>query len=335
MREYKMEAKVCIFTQAHNSEDTIGETIRSVLNQKYKNFTYYICDSGSNDSTAKVIERFAKVDKRIVPIYKRENDVWYLFSLIKKISRTDEYQYLAQIDADDIMDENFLAMMVEYAQENRLDIVSCCSRYVDGNTGTDISRVNLEYNILIDSPDLFDRLFPVYFRYIRDSWGKIFNINLFKDFSYDSAEESIRNGSVSTICFDALFRANKIGVMWNKLHTYYVYSNSFERSLESKPRLVTSYLYDKYYNVMQEKCGQLSSETRLFLYNNYIYSLKLKYAQLDKLGIEDSLKKLYKCEISRGKLATEIISNRDVAFKIPDMDEQIFSILKEANEGEG
>lgn len=47
-----------IITPCYNSEKTIERTIRSVIEQTYDNFEYFIIDGGSKDKTVSIIERY-------------------------------------------------------------------------------------------------------------------------------------------------------------------------------------------------------------------------------------------------------------------------------------
>ncbi|MEQ8217973.1 MAG: glycosyltransferase family 2 protein [Arenibacter sp.] len=49
-----------IITVAFNSEKTIERTIKSVLNQTYKNYEYIIIDGGSTDKTNEIISKYKK-----------------------------------------------------------------------------------------------------------------------------------------------------------------------------------------------------------------------------------------------------------------------------------
>lgn len=51
--------RVSIVTVCFNSVEFIEETIRSVLEQDYKNFEYIVIDGGSDDGTFKIIERYS------------------------------------------------------------------------------------------------------------------------------------------------------------------------------------------------------------------------------------------------------------------------------------
>ena len=61
-----MDRKISIITVAYNSEKTIEETLRSVLNQTYANIEYIIVDGGSTDSTMSIVrEHERKFDGRL------------------------------------------------------------------------------------------------------------------------------------------------------------------------------------------------------------------------------------------------------------------------------
>jgi len=50
--------KVSIITIAYNSEETIEDTIKSVVNQDYKDIEYIIIDGKSSDQTLEIIEKY-------------------------------------------------------------------------------------------------------------------------------------------------------------------------------------------------------------------------------------------------------------------------------------
>ena len=54
---------VSVLMVNYNHEDTIGETIESVLGQGYQNMQFIIVDDGSTDSSCKVIKSYK--DERI------------------------------------------------------------------------------------------------------------------------------------------------------------------------------------------------------------------------------------------------------------------------------
>ena len=56
-----------IITPVFNGATFIEETIKSIINQKFKNFEYIIIDGASTDGTQKIITKhLSKIDKFIL-----------------------------------------------------------------------------------------------------------------------------------------------------------------------------------------------------------------------------------------------------------------------------
>ena len=53
-----MGTKVSVITVCYNAEASIGNTLKSVLEQTYKDFEYVIIDGASKDNTLKIVERY-------------------------------------------------------------------------------------------------------------------------------------------------------------------------------------------------------------------------------------------------------------------------------------
>lgn len=66
----KINLLISIITVCYNSEDTIKDTIESVLNQTYKNIEYILVDGESSDSTIDIIKSYEKEAKEKGIIYK-------------------------------------------------------------------------------------------------------------------------------------------------------------------------------------------------------------------------------------------------------------------------
>ena len=95
-----MEPKVSIIMAAYNCEDTIIESIESIINQTFKDWEFIICDDGSIDNTYKIIKEYeSKYPNRIKAIKNDKNS-----KLPYSLNHCLQYargSYIARMDADD------------------------------------------------------------------------------------------------------------------------------------------------------------------------------------------------------------------------------------------
>ena len=98
---------ISVVTVSKNCEDTIEETILSVLNQTYKNVEYIIIDGGSTDSTKSIIKKYeSRISKWI-----SENDSGIYNAMNKGASlATGIFGFL---NADDIYFPDSIKELVE------------------------------------------------------------------------------------------------------------------------------------------------------------------------------------------------------------------------------
>jgi glycosyltransferase involved in cell wall biosynthesis len=128
----------------YNGEHYLKETLESVLAQNYSNFEVVIVDDGSQDSTLKIIKKYAECDSRIrwfsqknVGLPASRN---FAFSQSKGI-------WIAIIDQDDICYPDRLEKQVKVAHENpSADLIFCNTNYIDESgkvTGNHLRNFNV------------------------------------------------------------------------------------------------------------------------------------------------------------------------------------------------
>lgn len=125
-------AKLSVIMPVYNAERYLRDSIESVLNQSLADYEFLICDDGSSDNSAKIIEEYSKKDERIVPI-KNEQNIGYLKTLNKliKLSRS---HLIARMDADDISYKNRFKIQYDFIEKNNCDLLFSHANLIDNSS---------------------------------------------------------------------------------------------------------------------------------------------------------------------------------------------------------
>lgn len=100
--------KVSIITVVFNGAKTIEQTIKSVINQSYKDIEYIIIDGGSTDRTLDVIKKYEKYISHVVS----EPDKG-IYDAMNKGIRKATGDIIGIINSDDWYEENTISQVVE------------------------------------------------------------------------------------------------------------------------------------------------------------------------------------------------------------------------------
>lgn len=136
-----------ILMSTYNGEKYLENQLLSLLMQRYKDWTLYIRDDGSTDSTLAIIERFSQLDQRIRLVEQGDN-LGYGASFMK-LMQYSTADYIAFCDQDDIWFEDKLLRCLEQAEQLNDDITPllvCCQGYTYADqTGTITGTLTPQY----------------------------------------------------------------------------------------------------------------------------------------------------------------------------------------------
>ena len=111
--------KVSIITICLNSENTISDTISSVVNQTYSNIEYIIIDGNSSDKTLGIINRFSNSINHLIS----ENDQGMYYAMNKGINLASG-ELIGVLHSDDLFyDDCVVEKVVDSVVSNNSDCV--------------------------------------------------------------------------------------------------------------------------------------------------------------------------------------------------------------------
>lgn len=119
---------VSVITPTYNSEKFLEDTIKSVLNQTYKNFEMIIVDDCSSDNTLVIAKNYSDNDKR-VKFYKLEENSGAAVARNKAIELA-KGKYIAFLDSDDLWDSTKLEKQLRFMNAGNIGFSFTSYRFI-------------------------------------------------------------------------------------------------------------------------------------------------------------------------------------------------------------
>ena len=171
-----MEPLISIIIPIYKVEDYLDRCMQSVLRQSYTNLEIIIVDDGSPDNCPAMCESYQKKDARIKVIHKENGGLSDARNAGIDIAQG---QYIAFIDSDDWVSENYIQIMHQKMKEYQCDISIIDTVESDGTRQSEKS-----YNAGRVSDKVYsaEEAMQVIFsqrEFNTSAWGKLYKRELF------------------------------------------------------------------------------------------------------------------------------------------------------------
>lgn len=113
---------ISVIVPVYNVKPYLSECVDSILKQTYENFELILIDDGSTDGSGDICEEYSKKDDRISVIHKKHGGPSSTRNVGVEFSKGD---YIAFVDADDIITENYLEILYENIISYGADVSIC------------------------------------------------------------------------------------------------------------------------------------------------------------------------------------------------------------------
>ena len=136
----KNDIKISIITVCYNSEKTIEDTVKSVLNQNYNNYEYLIIDGSSKDNTLSIVKKYEKDFKGKLRVIS-ENDKG-LYDAMNKGIELATGDVIGIINSDDLLIDSNVFSKINESYNEDTDILYANLYYVS----EDLKDILRKYN---------------------------------------------------------------------------------------------------------------------------------------------------------------------------------------------
>lgn len=111
-----VENRISVIMGVFNCETTVIEAIQSIQNQTYGNWELIMCDDGSTDRTAAVIQNYIENDSRCI-LLQNENNKGLNHTLNRCLEEASG-EFIARMDGDDLCDPQRFEKQFNALQSN-------------------------------------------------------------------------------------------------------------------------------------------------------------------------------------------------------------------------
>lgn len=117
-----MSVKVSIVMPVYNGEKYLKQAVDSILQQEEQEWELLMVDDGSTDTTASILDDYARLDSRIHVFHNQNYGVAYSRQFGVNHAQGE---YCIHVDADDWVETDYLSSLLLRAEETDADMVWC------------------------------------------------------------------------------------------------------------------------------------------------------------------------------------------------------------------
>lgn len=238
-----------VIVAIYRVEDYLPRCIESILEQTHNNFELILVDDGSPDGSPLICDEYAKKDRRVKVIHKKNGG---LVSARKAGLKIAQGEYICFVDGDDFVSNDMLETYERALCREKVDVI--CTGHSEYYDNGKIIKVHQKVkNGFYNQNDLQAEFYhqmlstkPFFHFYIQPSvWSKCFKKQI-ADLVYKNIPNNISLGEDVAATYAILLKATSVKVID---YCGYMYrqnldsmTHTYDRNLYEKVRSLIAYL---------------------------------------------------------------------------------------------
>ncbi len=256
-------SKISVIIPVYNGEEFLEDCLNSVLNNTYKNIEIIVINDGSTDKTSEILKKYQNYNFKII---EQENSG---VSQARNTGlKTATGDYIMFLDADDIINNDYLESLIKTLHKNKLDIIK--SSY--GNFKITTKNIELisyfKDNYYEIKHDDIDNIF-INTTKLNSSCMQLIDINLIKNYQIYFSE-NIGFGEDFIFTYTLFKKAKRIGYLNNNGYLCRINNQSASRTGKIKKQIKNSIDCINAYQILVNKHNVYKVYKKILLHINYL-----------------------------------------------------------------
>lgn len=298
---------VSIIIPIYNAEKYLDRCITSVVNQTYGNLEIILVDDGSPDNCPSICDEWARKDKRIKTVHKKNEGAGLARNEGLDNAGGD---YVLFVDSDDYIDLSAAEKCVEAFKKDNSDIVMFGRVEVKSNGETKNKPIVTD-KYFFDGEEVMQDILPGLFISEKGFGvgvcGKMFNLAMIKESGIRFLSEREILSEDACFLLEIFKYINSVSLLDENFYYYYQNANSFSRTYKKNlPEMNGRFL--SYCLNLCEKYGYSEKTVRHIKARYLIYALTgMKQTVLADIPFKEKISLL--AEQHRSKTLTESVTD--------------------------
>lgn len=254
-----MKNKVSIIVPIYNVEKFLRECIESLINQSYENIEIILINDDSPDNSKSICEEYQKKDNRI-KLYNKENGGLSdarNFGIEKSTG-----EYLIFVDSDDVIDRNYIKILLDNSVENDAEICICNFEKFEEHYHEDLATIHYKKSIYLPSEFIKEILCVKKNSY---AWGTLIKKKIFGDIRF---KKGIRFEDIEMM-YKLYMKSNRIIFVDLPLYKYRQQENSIVHKYNVKNMIDYTENCKSFCLNVQNRYPELKKYVNQFMCNAY------------------------------------------------------------------
>lgn len=219
-----MDSLVSVIIPVYNAQNTIKNTINSVLVQTYSNIEIIAVNDGSTDDSLRILESLSEKEENLIVVNKYNGGVSSARNKGVKISKGE---YIVFLDADDTLEEDIIELAISKIEPGSnlyqwgMKIQNVSDITIPSILDKNYSRIQMIANCIF----LMDEQIGLYFR---ASWGKLLIASIIKN-NHITFREDLYIGEDAVFMLEYLKYIEKYILVKNTGYNYLILNSSATR----------------------------------------------------------------------------------------------------------